>query len=391
MAALFRISETHPHKKFAKFLRIYTSMFSTDREVLNNHIKDTANQSYVDLTHQITSKKATVGPLFMMMSSAAFAAPIFLIILLKFPSVPAELLLLSINFMPIGMLAVVVMVVSLKVFAGDILQINKMALLSGLPAAVISYVITMDVYVAVGVGVAVSALANHFFIRKIDSVIANVESDITPGLTLIGEKIRTKVDPILVIKDLIHDQAFSQDFRNVSKKIMQDLKTSTNPIEALSQNKHPSYMMRMTMFILYAVLSSGRVNAAALSKFTEMMSFAIDAKIKFRSGMMAGSVGMIASPISIVITFALISNLLPELSTLSEIPGLSLGDTVPNEVIAEALKPAVLLFGICSGMAVSISGLFSIKRTLPIGLGALSSVFTLVTWDEMIILLESLL
>ena len=125
MAALFRISETHPHKKFAKFLRIYTSMFSTDREVLNRHIMETANQSYVDLTHQITSKKATVGPLFMMMSSAAFAAPIFLIILLKFPSVPAELLLLSINFMPIVMLAVVVMVVSLKVFAGDILQINR--------------------------------------------------------------------------------------------------------------------------------------------------------------------------------------------------------------------------------------------------------------------------
>ena len=115
-----------------------------------------------------------------------------------------------------------------------------------------------------------------------------MESDITPGLTLIGEKIRTKVDPILVIKDLIHDQAFSKDFRDVSKKIMQDLKTSTNPIEALSQNRHPSYMMRMTMFILYAVLSSGRVNAAALSKFTEMMSFAVDAKTKFRSGMMAG-------------------------------------------------------------------------------------------------------
>ena len=390
MSALFQISETHPHEKFSKFLKMYTSMIGTDREVLNNHIKDAAGQSYVDLEHQITSKRATVGPLFMMMSGAAFVAPIFLIILLKFPTVPAELLLLMINIMPIGMFLVVVMIVSVKVFTGDILEIKKVMLLAGIPAAIVSYVVTQDIYVSAGIGVAASAFANYYIVRKTDKLISNIESDITSALNIIGEKIRTKVDPVLVIKDLIHDPSFSQEFRNVAKKILNDLKTSTKPIDALQNNKHPSYMMRMTMFVLYAVLSSGSVNAAALHNFTEMMKNAIDSKTKFRNGMMTNSIAMLASPVSIVVTFALIGSLLPDISTLGDIPGLEISDAVPNEVIADALKPAVLLFGICSGMAVSISGLFSIKRTLPIGLGALTSVVTLLTWDQVVIILEGI-
>lgn len=377
--AITRISNTHPNINLTDFLSMYVANLKTNSESLERHIHDTAHDSYENLKFQIKSKRNTIGPLFIMMSSAAFVGPLFITVIIKLPAVPTEMLLLVINFMPFAMMFIVMSVGTVKAFTGDKLPVYPHVFLLGIPVFVFFYVIS-DVYTAVGFAVSAATFANWILVRQKDSSISHIEKDISASINLIGEKTSIKVSINKIISDISKEKAFSPAFRKIFSNILTELRTRQNPMDAFCKNDTPSYMMKMTLFALYSVYVSGNVNATALKKFADMMKNAVKAKSQFRSTMLMNSVVMLISPISILMTFLLMMSLFDSMP-VNGIPGMPELKIVDNDIIADGLKPTVLFFGICSGIIVSIIALFSIRRMLPIAIGSAVSGLTLFFWD----------
>lgn len=258
--------------------------------------------------------------------------------------------------------------------------------LLGIPVFVIFYMVS-DIYAAVGFAVSAATFANWILVRQKDSSISQIENDISASINLIGEKTVIKVSLPRIISDISNERAFSTAFRKIFSNISTELCTRQNSMSAFCKNDTSSYMMKMTLFVLYSVYVSGNINAGALKKFADMMENAVKAKSRFRSKMLANSIVMLISPLSILLTFVLMMSLFDGMS-MNNMPGMPEMKIVDDDIIADGLKPTVLFFGICSGIIVSIIALFSIRRMLPIAIGSAVSGITLFLWDTLVDILS---
>ncbi|MBI5146284.1 MAG: hypothetical protein HZA84_03595, partial [Thaumarchaeota archaeon] len=386
IAAILEIADKQPNEKFRKFLYSYASILKTDVSLLHSHLSSAVTDAYLSLEHSVESKRNTLTPLFMMASSAAFVGPMFVVLLLKFPNVPASLLLFGINLMPFLTMIMIFSVGGIRIFSEDIVKFSKRSLIAGIPSFVTVYLVNYDPLVSSGAALTCIAAWNWIDTRKQDSSINVIESEIPTALRIITKKTEIGLDLFSSLKEIASEKIFSRSFRQVFSNILFDLNSGVPVVNAIYRKNTPSYVMRMTLFVIYAFFESGATNSIALDKFTTMMEKITRTKKQFQSGMILNSVAMLLSPISILFTFLLTMSLFNiDLSAVTNsLPGFQGLVMTDNKAVASGLKPAVLFFGICAGLTVSSSALFSIKRTLPLAIATGISTVTLALWDYVV-------
>jgi|SaaInlV_200m_DNA_6_1039755.scaffolds.fasta_scaffold02345_2 hypothetical protein len=387
LEAIQLIADHHPSVTLKDFLKRYTSMLRTDVAALNDTISRAVEKSYSNFDQQIKSKENQIKLLLLMVSAVASMGPLVIVIMLKLPSIPAELLLIMLNAFPFVALFLFLSVGTVRAFAGDLLSFYPVTIIVGIFSAIISFFV-WDFYVAVATGVSVTCFVNWILTRKQDLEISQIENHIVDSLDKIKRKTELHQDILEIIRWFANDDSFPASFRRVFVRINMNFSLSHDAASSVFASKHPSSMLRLMLFVLYTIYVSSSVNSGALTQFTAMMDKAITAKHKFRASMTVTSCMLILSPIFIVMSYAMMITIFPSDSFVGV--GMFNLQIVDDSVISDGLKPSMLFFGIVSGIAVSFNVFSTIRRTLPIAVSTGLAAMGLVFWDEIISLSATL-
>jgi len=391
--AINQLAKNHANKTFQAFLFAYFDISKSNPSGLDDFIAKTAS---VEFEKTITSDEKGIGKI-----SAIFVFGGIALIM-----VPALLIMMSFAVPEsdiIGMVSMAILVTPLLFTAFSILmyykksdfdvQFYRLSLL-GLVIIIPCYVISSDVLMSVSMGLAITCITNGIFVSHQMGVIRSTLDGFAPFVRDLIERRKVDSNFVTSMKKIFH--------YNMEKKygrFSDVLCIIQNDMNSFSDKKHDVFFndtinserLKMMLFVLQSIFDGGHKSTiSSLERLHHFSQRTIQIKNRMDDTLKMSSLLLLFSPLIFFITLSAISTLM--LSFTEHIPAIPQGVHVDATTakyfqkfdvssILTALKPAIFVMSVCSGIVISRVAYSSFLATTPMGICMAISCVIFVGWD----------
>ena len=391
--AINRLANEHANNTFKTFLFAYFDISQSNPPGLNDFIKKTAS---IEFKNTIASDEKSIGKIstiFVFGGIALIMVPA-LLIMMSFAVPEANIIeMVSITILVTPLLFTVVALFMYHKQSDFEMSFRKSSLL-GLCVIVPCYVVTSDILTSVSLGLAITCVINGMHVSHQISFIRSKVDGFVPFLRDLIE--RRKVDSNFVVslkKIFLYDM---EKKYGMFSEILHDIQYNMN---IFSDKKHNVFFnpqinserLRMMMFVLQSIFDSGhRSSVSGLEGLHSFSEKTIAIKNRMDDTLRMSSILLLFSPLIFFITLSAISTLM--LSFTEHVPAIPAGMNLDASTtkyfqkfdvssILSAMKPAIFVMSLCSGIIISRVAYSSFLATLPMGICMSIAFVIFVGWD----------
>ena len=392
--AINSLALNHSHKTFQSFLFSYYTISKSNTLGLDSFVSKTADVEFEKIITQDEKSIGKVTSVFMYGAMAMIMAPIMMLTMMFMQTDPH-----SIQYIAYVLFLIPVMYALYVFFTNsrhsDVsLKYNRHSLF-GLAFAIPWFAATHDWLASISLGILVMAIINGVSVsRQLKSWRSK-----TDGFPIFIRDLieRRKVDSnfIVSIKKLLKSPEIGKKYMMFSE-ILEDVRARLYEITYTKKDLFydpnlSSKRLRLMMFILQIVFDGGY--ATSTSSLERVYNFSVKLnfiKNKIDDSLKTSSMLLFFAPLMFFVSMVGLSSILMSFtvgmpdstSVLSFDPKYASFLIKPDfGQLLDALKPALVIMSVCSGLVISRVTYATFFATLPLGLSLVITFVILVGWD----------
>ena len=392
--AINRLAARHVHKRFQMFLYAYYEISRSNPSGLNDYVSSTADSEFAKITAQDEKRVSKFSNIFMLGSMAMIMAPIMLLVLMFIDTVPDTIQYITLIIFAIPVVFTLFVFVTGSSISDVRLHGNKITIL-GIVPGVFWYIAHSDILSAVSLAAAVPCIWNGIFVSQQIKRWRSAADGFPIFIRDLIERIKVAANFVASITRVIHGENQLAKYGRFTD-IISDIRSrqfmvSDVPQPMFYDGTLPSRRLRMLLFILETVFDGGhRKSLSALERIYRFSLKLNEIKNRADDTLRMSSVLLFAAPPVFFVTMLGMSSMLisftsniPDVSHIPNInaESLKLFEKPDYSQVLLALKPAVLIMSVCSGVIVSRIAYSSLVATLPIGICSSIAFVILAGWD----------
>ena len=414
VSALMALAQHHPHRRFRTFLQRYASLVGTTRARLASHVEQARDEALAAAVSAASSYAAAANGAFFAGVMAVAVLPMMLVGVAFLPgagpAAAAGPLLAAIMLAPLAFLALPAFMPA-DSFLRDAGKVHAAAAAAAAAAAGIALAVAMSAGQWPGaLPLAASAAAAAFgganwalsAGRERDAAAADAEM---PGLLdYIAEQRGSRPGVVPVLAEYAALPSTSPCVRRLLRGVASDAVVRTAREAFCSARSYPSATARFVLFVLHAIHEHGGGTRETVVSMAHSIRRMSEARRRLSEEIRFSAMLIVASPL--ILTFAIMSTSLMAMDPAGLQAGgqqasLSLqhgaqhgaGGTAAAAAtlaaplrggaagLADSLRPAVAMVGVCGGLAVCRIADYSFRRTRYLFLASSASTACLALWD----------
>lgn len=393
ISAINKLANSHANKTFQSFLFAYFDISKSNPPGLDDYISKTASAEFEKSIISDEKGIGKISTIFVFGGMALIMVPA-LLVMMSFAVPESDI---------IGMVANVILVTPIIFTVLAILMYRKKSdysvkvypqSLVGMVLFVPFFIITPDVLLAISAGFTVTCMINGIFVSRQMGIISSTVNGFVPFVRDLIE--RRKVDSNFVTS---LKKIFEYDMQKKYGHFSTVLYNVKRDMTFFSDKKHDVFFngnvtserLKMMLFVLQSVFDGGhKSTVSSLERLHYFSERAVLIKNKTEDTLKMSSLLLLMAPLIFFIVLSAISTLMSSFtSNIPEIPaGINIDastskyfEKFDTSVILSAMKPAIFVMSVCSGITMSKVAYQSFSATLPLGIcmGICTVIF--VGWD----------
>lgn len=391
--AIKRLAADHANKTFRDFLLAYSDTAKSRPQNLDDFIANTASKEFEKTISSDEKGIGKISTIFVFGGIAMIMVPA-LLIMMSFAVPNADIIeMVSMIILVIPILFTVLSILMFNRKSDFTTSIQKLSILGLVPIIPI-YIVTSDVLMSISIGMTITCIINGRHVSRQISVIRSTVNGFVPFVKDLIDRRETDSNFVTSLKTI-----FKYDMEKKYGRFSDVLYGVRSDLEVFSDNKHDIFLnsninserLKMMMFVLQTIFDSGhKSNTYSLGRLHSFSERTIEIKNKMDDTLKMSSFLLLFSPLIFFIILSGISSLM--LSFTEHIP--TLPENIPIDIssskyfqkfdissILTAMKPAIFVMSVCSGVVISRVAYSSFLATLPMGMCMLIASIIFVGWD----------
>ena len=391
--AIKRLANNHANKTFRDFLLAYADTSKSRPQNLDDFIANAASKEFEKTISSDEKGIGKISTIFVFGGIAMIMVPA-LLIMMSFAVPDADI---------IGMVSMIILVIPILFTALSILMFNKKSDFTtsiqklsvlGLVLIVPIYIVTSDVLMSLSIGITITCIINGRHVSRQIFTIRSTVNGFVPFVKDLIDRRETDSNFVTSLKTI-----FKYDMKKKYGRFSDVLYGVRDDLDIFSDKKRDIFLnskinserLKMMMFVLQTIFDSGHKSTTySLGRLHSFSERTIEIKNKIDDALKISSLLLLFSPLIFFITLSGISSLM--LSFTEHIP--TLPENIPIDVssskyfqkfdissILTAMKPAIFVMSVCSGIVMSRVAYSSFLATLPLGICMLIASIIFVGWD----------
>lgn len=391
--AINRLANEHANKTFKTFLFAYFDISKSNPSGLDDFIAKTATTEFEKTVRSDEKGIGKISTIFIFGGIAMIMVPA-LLIMMSFAVPESDI---------IGMVSMIILVTPLLFTVLAILMYQKKSdfdvlfqkrSLVGIILAIPLYVVTSDILTSITIGIAATCVINGICVYRQISVIRSTVNGFVPFIRDLIERRKVDANFVTCMKKI-----FVYDMEKKYGRFSDVLCDIQNNMNVISDKKHDVFFndninsdrLKMMMFVLQSIFDGGyRSTISSLERLYSFSEKTIQIKNRMDDTLQMSSLLVLFSPLIFFITLSAISTLM--LSFIEHVPVIPEGIQVNASTakyfqkidissILIAMKPAIFVMSICSGIVISRVAYSSFLATLHMGICMIIASIIFVGWD----------
>ena len=409
VSALMALAQHHPHRRFRTFLQRYASLVGTSRARLASHVEQARDEALASAVAAASSYAAAANGAFFAGVMAVAVLPMMLVGVVFLPgagpAAAAAPLLAAIMLAPLAFLAMPAFMPA-DSFLRDGGAVRAPAALAAAAAAAALAAAALSVWQGHEAAPLAAAAAAAAFGggnwalsagRERDAAAADDEM---PGLLdYIAEQRGSRPGVVPVLAEYAALPSTSPCVRRLLRGVVSDSVVRPAREAFCSARSYPSATARFVLFVLHAIHEHGGGTRETVVSMAHSIRRMSEARRRLAGEIRFSAMLIVASPF--ILTFAIASTSLMALDPTGALqPGGRAGGAAEEAAaaaaaaaspalrgaagLADSLRPAVAMVGVCGGLAVCRIADYSFRRTRYLCLASSSSAACLALWDAIL-------
>ena len=400
VSALMELARSHPNERFRTFLQRYASLVGSSPTRLAMCVEQARDEALSAAVSAASSYAAAANGAFFAGVMAVAVMPMMLVGVMFLPgagtAAAAGPLLAAVMAAPLAFLALPAFMPA-DSFLRDAGAVRRPAVpaaaaaAAALAAAAASGWGTDALPLAAAAAAAAFGGAGWALSARAERDAADADAEMPVLLDYIAEQKRSRSDMLGMLAEYAAMPATRPCVARLLRGVASAAVVGPAREAFCAAARYPSAAARFALFVLYAIHEHGGGTRETVVAMAHSMRRMSEARRRLASEVRFSAVLVVASPL--VLTFAVMSTSLMALGPAAMpggYPGGGAAGIGSAAGLADSLRPAVAMVGICGGLAVCRIADHSFRRTRYLFMAASVSAVCLAAWDAALGLARSL-
>ena len=401
--AINQLANRHANKTFQSFLFAYFDISKSNPRGLDDFIAKAASTEFERTISADEKAVGKISTIFVFGGIALIMVPA-LLIMMSFAVPDAEIIemvSMMVLVLPLGFTALSLLMYRKKSdFDVSFAKISLLGILLAIPC----YAVTLDVLISLSLGVGVTCLWNGMIASRQISAVHSTVNGFVPFVRDLIE--RRKVDSNFVTS---LKKIFLYDMEKKYGRFSYVLRDINNDMNVFSDKKQDIFFnhmvgserLNMMMFVLQSIFDGGyKSTISSLERLHSFSEKTISIQNKTNDTLKMSSLLLLFAPMIFFVVLSAISTLM--ISFTEHVPVIPEGVNVDasaakffekfdTSAILSAMRPAIFVMSVCSGIVISRVAYSSFVATLPMGICLIIALGIFVGWDYFFDIISSII